>query len=277
LTRAERLKGAIDMEQTFATREPILVTVEIPAGRIEIEGTETDETRVGIERVGRDIDPEKIELDLREEGGRQHLVVRAKHTKFSSGRYRVSITTHAGADLHIETASADVRLRGAFGDADVHSASGDIEAEEVRGNARMRSASGNLAVVEVRGELEFNSASGRLRAGRIGGRADLHSVSGSVTVGEAAAAVDVKTVSGDIRLGSIASGDVLLHSVSGDIEVGIGAGAKAFIDAHSMSGRMRSDLEVSDAPGTPGEPNVDIRANTMSGDVTIRRSNRTAA
>jgi DUF4097 and DUF4098 domain-containing protein YvlB len=265
------------MEQTFATREPILVTVEIPAGRIDVEGTETEETHVGIERVGRDLDPSKIEVDLREEGGRRHLVVRARHTKFGNGRYRVTITTHAGADLRIETAAADVRLRGSFGDADVNSASGDIEAGEVRGNARMRSASGNLAVSDVHGEAELHSVSGRLRVGRAQGRADLHSVSGSVTVDEAMSAVVVQTVSGDVRLGSIAKGDVMLHSVSGDIEVGIGVGAKAFIDAHSMSGRMRSDLEMSDTPGTPGEPDVDVRANTMSGNVTIRRSGRAAA
>jgi hypothetical protein len=80
-----------------------------------------------------------------------------------------------------------------------------------------------------------------------------------------------------VRLGSVARGDVSLHSVSGDIEVGILVGATAFIDAHSMTGRMRSELEMTDAPATPGEPDVEVRANTMSGDVSIRRSGRAAA
>ena len=263
------------MEQTFATNEPLRITVEIPAGHVEVEGIETGETRVEVERIGHDSDTSKVEVDLRD-GGR-HLVVRAAIERFRNAKYRVTIRTHAGSDLRIETASADVRLPGAFGNVDVHSASGDIEAAEVRGTATLRSASGHVALEEAQGDAELHSTSGRVRLGRAQGRAEINSVSGDVAVDEALAGVNARSVSGDIRVGSVANGTVTLYSVSGDVEIGIAVGAKAFIDAHSMSGRMRSDLEVSDSPAAPGDPDVEIRANTMSGDVTIRRSGRAAA
>jgi DUF4097 and DUF4098 domain-containing protein YvlB len=264
------------MEQSFATHEPVAVTVEIPAGQVEIEGTETDETRVEVERIGRDLDPSRIEVDLRDEGGRQHLVVLARYERFKNAKYRVVIRTHAGSDLRIETASADVQLRGTFGAAEVNSASGNIEGGEFRGNARLGSVSGNVRLSDAHGEVDLHSTSGRLALGRARARADLHSVSGDVTVDEASADISARTVSGDVRLGSVARGAIMLHSMSGDIDVGIRVGAKAFIDAHSMTGRMRSDLDVTDDPATPGAPDVEIRANTMSGDVAIRRSGQAA-
>ena len=61
-------------------------------------------------------------------------------------------------------------------------------------------------------------------------------------------------------------------SASGDIEVGVRAGSKLFIDAKSMSGDMRSELEVTDSPSGSNGTNLELRAMTMSGDVTIRRA-----
>jgi hypothetical protein len=63
-----------------------------------------------------------------------------------------------------------------------------------------------------------------------------------------------------------------LQSASGDLEVALAPGVGAYIDAKSMSGDVSSDLDVSDGGG--GEPAVDLRATSMSGDVRIRRAPR---
>jgi hypothetical protein len=45
------------------------------------------------------------------------------------------------------------------------------------------------------------------------------------------------------------------------------------VDARSRSGEVRSELPVSDLPPeNGGSPSVELRANTMSGDITVSRA-----
>jgi len=44
------------------------------------------------------------------------------------------------------------------------------------------------------------------------------------------------------------------------------------VDARSRSGEVRSELPVSDAPPEGEGPAVELRANTMSGDITVARA-----
>jgi DUF4097 and DUF4098 domain-containing protein YvlB len=101
-------------------------------------------------------------------------------------------------------------------------------------------------------------------------------VSGDVAIEEVLRDLTARTVSGDMRIGSVTRGDVSMHSVSGDIDVGIRSGSKAYIDVHSVSGDMRSELDMSEAPGDD-QPDVELRAKTVSGDVAIRRAVAQAA
>jgi DUF4097 and DUF4098 domain-containing protein YvlB len=82
----------------------------------------------------------------------------------------------------------------------------------------------------------------------------------------------VQTASGDVQIDSVREGDVVLQTASGDIEVGIKKGSKLWIDAKSMSGETRSDLEVGDAPPDGDGPMVEVRATAMSGDITVKRA-----
>ena len=65
-----------------------------------------------------------------------------------------------------------------------------------------------------------------------------------------------------------------LRSASGDIRVGIKEGSRLFVDARSRSGDVASELPVSDTPPEGDAPLVELRANTMSGDITIHRAGR---
>jgi hypothetical protein len=67
-------------------------------------------------------------------------------------------------------------------------------------------------------------------------------------------------------------GKVSLKSASGNLKVGIREGSSLWVDARSRSGEVRSELPVSDLPPDDDAPAIELRATTMSGDVTVTRA-----
>ena len=124
---------------------------------------------------------------------------------------------------------------------------------------------------EIAGQAGINTASGDVELRRVGS-AKVNSASGDVRI-EDSGPVDANTASGDIRLRSVASGEVRLHSASGDLDVGIAKGSRLWVDAQSLSGDTSSELELEAAPsGDDDGPLVELRAQTMSGDISVRRA-----
>ena len=97
-----------------------------------------------------------------------------------------------------------------------------------------------------------------------------------VWIRDAWASVYVNSVSGDQRVEAVFQGAVEAHAVSGDIRVGVRRGSRVYVDANTISGSTNSELELSDAPqeSEPAEdaPMVEVRAKTVSGDITIARA-----
>jgi DUF4097 and DUF4098 domain-containing protein YvlB len=95
-----------------------------------------------------------------------------------------------------------------------------------------------------------------------------------VKIDEATEGADVNTASGDVAIGSVASGDVRLNSASGDIEVGIAKGSRLWVDAQTLSGDTSSelDLESGGTAETDEGPLVELKARSMSGDISVKRA-----
>jgi hypothetical protein len=272
--------------ETFKTPGPLLLNLELPVGRIEIETAETDETRVELEALsGGDsmqelIDGARIELLKRGDGHELTVAVRFRFGFFISFDPRgpdliLRVSCPHGADLDIQTKSADVDARGMVGSADVKTASGDVVLHEARGDVRVKTASGDVRAETVGGKLDVNSASGDVRVDSVAGEASAQVVSGDVYIREAGDSVSASTVSGDQRLETVSKGRLNLKAISGDITVGIRQGSRLFVDANTLSGATSSALELSDAPEQKGDadaPLVELFAKTVSGDVRIERA-----
>ena len=137
----------------------------------------------------------------------------------------------------------------------MNTASGDVQIRSIGGEAKINSASGDVILREVKGELSVNSASG------------------DVLVREAGSSVGDQhrlRRPGDRQRRQ--TGKVTLKSASGDLKVGIREGTSLWVDARSRSGEVRSELPVSDLPPDGNGPSVELRANTMSGDITVARA-----
>lgn len=248
--------------ETFPTPGQVRLKIQIPAGDVDVETGDVQETTVELEASGRDAAEreQSARIESRPRGDGFEVVVEVDRGGGlglfrRNGSYRVHVTAPHGAELSAELASADIRGRGRFAEVDLSVASGDVELARVEGEAKVDTASGDVEIDHV-------------------GSAKVNSASGDVQIDEAAADVEINTASGDIDLRSVAGGEVKLNSASGDIEVGIARGSRLWVDAQSLSGDTSSELELeSGAPVESDEgPLVELRAVTMSGDISVRRA-----
>jgi DUF4097 and DUF4098 domain-containing protein YvlB len=205
----------------------------------------------------------------------------------SSNRMRDSILdvkVPRGADLEIDTVSADVTVSGTAGER--------FGAETVSGKLRIASDAREVTIDSVSGEIDLSgkarranleTVSGDVRARGVGGTMELESVSGNIDI-EAGDFSDfgADSVSGDIHLrGSpAANARIRLESMSGDLDVVLPADASTRISAETFSGSIRSDFGASNesahGPGkslrtTVGGGAGQLHAETFSGDIEIRR------
>lgn len=283
--------------ETFQTPGDVRLDVRLGAGEVRLETADVQETTIVLEPL-RDNDAStavvaNARVELRERGGGHEVIVDARDRGrgiFRSAEVLVSVSCPTGASVESKTGSADVSGRGHFGsvevetgsgdvefgeiggEARVNAASGDVQLGEVGGDARLNTASGDVLIRSVAGEAKINTASGDVLIREVTGELSVNSASGDVIVREAGASVSVNTASGDQEIGTVSQGNVTLKSASGDLKVGIAEGSSLWVDARSRSGEVRSELPVSDLPPENGGPSVELRANTMSGDITVARA-----
>jgi DUF4097 and DUF4098 domain-containing protein YvlB len=246
--------------ETFSTPGPVKLEISIPSGEVDIETVEGDTTEVELEVRGGDAEQHErdAQIELRRRGDRYEVVVAARRSGIFSFRnrdYEVRIAAPHDADLEANVASADIEGRGRFGRVEINTASGDVELERVEG------------------ELNVDTASGDVRAHRAGS-VKVNSASGDIQIDETARGADVNTASGEVDLRSVEAGEVKVNSASGDIEIGIAKGSRLWVEAQSLSGDTSSELELeSGAPIESDEgPLVELKARTLSGDISVRRA-----
>jgi DUF4097 and DUF4098 domain-containing protein YvlB len=269
--------------ETFDTPGEVTLDLRVAQGRVDLEtvprGTTTE---VELDARGNDDEVrellEEARIEARERQGGYEVVVHIEDRRrvgfgfWRKVEARLKIRAPEGAKVQFEGASADVRGRGRFGSLEADSASGDIEFDEVAGDTNVNAASGDVTVRSIDGVAEVNTASGDVELGRVGGELVAKAASGDVRVDDAGAGVKIRTASGDQRIGGVTAGSVELQSMSGDISVGIRQGSNVWVDARAMSGDLSSELELGDEQPADDAPLVELRAASMSGDVSVVRA-----
>lgn len=263
---------------SFETPGRVALDLIVPAGAVSI-GT-WGEQRVDVEVTAMRGDDSSVQaaaetqVEAVERGGRHEVSVRVPKREGRLGIFGrspellVAIRCPEGADLQLQTQSADLDARGRLGEVTARSASGDA----MLGDAdalTFTTASGDLVAGAVAGALGAKAASGDVAVRSVGGTSTVNTVSGDVRLGETAGLAAVNTVAGDVELDGVAGG-ARVSCVSGDVHVATRPGLALWIDVQSVSGSVTSDLDVGDAPGG-GEAQVELRVRTVSGDVRITR------
>jgi hypothetical protein len=268
---------------TFQTPGKVTMRISLSSGDVQIASH--GEPRVDVELIPLRNDEitrtaiDEAVVEARERGDRTEIVVEIQRKGAGWGflgrgpSVGVRISCPEATSAEVSTASADVTTRGPLGNFELKSASGDVAVETVE-SLKATTASGDVSAIEVLGETNVKTASGDVEIRLAHGALSLNLASGDAVVGDAKGPVSVATVSGDQEVGAVESGEVKLQSVSGDVRVGIRPGRRLWIDATSVSGSMTSELPMESGADTTGagDPEIELRARTVSGDVTIVRA-----
>jgi hypothetical protein len=292
------------MERRFATPSPVSLYVEIGAGNVAVDALATSEAVVRVEGQRAD------EVIVEQRGDR--IVVEApesfrgifggKHGFGIGivGRFgfdadlQVTVSLPTGSDLGAKVGSADVTGRGRYRSARIGTGSGRIRIDEITEDStldtgsgdifvwsaaaalRVKAGSGDVAVGSVAGSLVVAVGSGNVRVDSVADVASLKTGSGDIDVRRAATDVSATAASGDVTIRRIDRGSVRANAVSGDISVGVPDGVPTWTDIRSLTGDIRSTLRSVGQPAA-GQDHVEIRATTISGDVTLTRLERAAS
>jgi DUF4097 and DUF4098 domain-containing protein YvlB len=273
-------------EHRFETPDPVQLFVEIGKGSLQVRAGESPTTHVVLE--GRDAEQVVVE-----QHGRRISVVGPKQRGLFGGdaALRVEVTVPEGSDVAARTGSADVTVEGPLGGGTLKSGSGDVHATSLAGPSVVETGSGDVRVDDAGSDLRVKSGSGEIALGRTAASVVVSAGSGDVTIGQASGPTSVKTGSGDLRVAeshtdvtlSTGSGDlaigaahrgrVSVKGASGDVRIGIPPGVPVWTDITTVSGEIRSAIAGTGAPAE-GQPYVELRAKTISGDVVLAEAAR---
>ncbi|MFT3797970.1 DUF4097 family beta strand repeat-containing protein [Microbacterium sp.] len=181
----------------------------------------------------------------------------------------ISVAVPRGIALTLGVVSASALVSGLVSGARLNTVSGDIIVDGLAGDLTVNAVSGDVQMRGLDGTFSANSVSGEVAATGSIRKATIDTVSGAMLVDSAGRvdAVSLNTVSGDatVRIDEGHPANYVLRSVSGRIMVdGVKrsqSGPSAYVDSFGeLSGSF-----------------VDVRANSVSGDITVLRRAAAAA
>jgi Toastrack DUF4097 len=276
---------------TFKTPNPPRLSVDLRAGVLTIDTADTDETTVAITPLNdNEVTLDAVISTTVEQRGHEIVVhVPSRFGFLGRGpKLSIAITAPHGARLGLKSGSADVIATGRFGTSAVTTGSGDITLGDCTDSLRVSSGSGTVRVASVAKDVVAKTGSGNIDIANVDGDASLSSGSGDVIVGGATRGVDAQTgsgnitvrsappdlrattASGDIRIDVAREGEVRAKAASGDIHAGVATGTAAWLEVHTVSGRVDSALEAGGEP-TADERRVRLHLSTVSGDIELAR------
>ncbi|SFB55512.1 hypothetical protein SAMN05216266_11912 [Amycolatopsis marina] len=291
--------------QTFPANEPLDLDIGITIGRVEVELTDPgndpaesadavvriahdpgaqepwQESMAGLlnwvgDQFGSDLNGSPADAVRQAQIDRtgNRLVVRGpKSLPLRKVPLAVTVTAPAGSTVTVRTGAAGVTVSGSAGRADLTTGSGDVSVDRAGAGSTVRTGTGSVRIDEAAGGLQVRSGSGAVEAASIAGQATVGTGTGGVWLGRVAGDVLVRSGSGDLTIAEAVSGSIELITGSGAIRIGVGSGVTAEIDISSGSGRVSSELEVSDSP-PDGDTVARIRARTGMGDAVVTSAAR---
>lgn len=271
---------------TFDTPDPISARINNPSGSVSVHAGSAGTTTVDVSSSGRD-EAANTRVDYR--NGTLRVEVPRHRDWGRSPDIDITVELPAGSSIQVDTSSADVELTGTVGEVQVTTASGDVELDEATGSVRVQTASGEVEVDLAQAGVSITTASGDIRLDEAGGHTTVETASGDVGIDRVAGDLQVRAASGDIRVDDVAgnlsansaSGDLTIgqlhrgtaevQTASGDVTIGVTDGVPIWLDLHSLSGDVDTAQQADAGPGESDE-RLELRVNTVSGDITVRRA-----
>ena len=212
--------------------------------------------------------PVGSDADLSIGAGRVETIGRLAAVRAHTGAGNVHIAECA--KVHANTGAGSVHVA-ECAEAHAHTGAGGIDIVSVSGSVEAKTGAGTVKIGKVGANAEITTAAGNARIDEIGGAARMKTAHGNIEVGSAGDSLDAFTSSGNVRVTRADHGHIRARTVSGGVSVGVASGVAALLDLHTVSGRVRSDLEASGAPAD-GEQRIELVLSTVSGNVNVARA-----
>ncbi len=254
-------KRVIDIEAVRTVKVGLVggqidvVAHDEPGARIEVHGVTVKDLRIEVTGDALEIDHPQLRWD-------NFLEV---FRNFGAGgpKAEISLAVPRDVALTLGVVSASALVSGLRHDARLNTVSGDLIVDGVTGDLTVNAVSGDVQIRQLDGALTANSVSGDIAATGTVRKATIDTVSGAMLVDAHGPvhAVNLNSVSGDatVRLDDDYPANYVVRSVGGRIVV----------DGVKRSGS--GPTNYADAAGELNGSFVDIRSNSVSGDLTVLR------
>jgi len=229
--------------------------VSVPSGSLDVHTHDLPQIDVHVRDVK---DPHDVVVRA-DDRAREVSVTQNRRGRFNwfGSATSIDVAVPEGTSLRIKGEALDTRASGQLGTVTVGTASGDVDLDTVDGELRVHSASGDLHADHVIGPVTARSASGDV---------DLNRADHDITV---------QTVSGDVRVDGLRYGRASVQSVSGDVDLAVTKGLHVRLELTSLSGDTQPQLDINgDGPPSRAAVSLDVKVRTVSGDITVRRSDQ---
>jgi len=273
----------------FDTPGPIAATVAVAGAQVRVTATDRTDTVVLVEPIDtasqKDVKvADKTKVDFA--GGQ--LSVKTTDSGDKNGSVAITIDLPAGSSLVAYLAHSRVHADGSLGECELHLASGQVQLDRVNalqaniaagevtighiaGRANVDGAAFAMRISEVEDTVKLSNSGGQTWIGHASAGLDLSSGHGGFDIDRADGSVTATTGDGAIRIGRVTRGQAELLNRSGNIEVGIGEGTAARVDASSTRGSVRNSVPPRENPD-PSDNEVTVHARTRYGDIIIQRA-----
>jgi len=265
-------------EQWFVTQPRVIdienvraLKVSLIGGRVDVIGHDEPIARVEVHSVsGKElkvsIDGDTLEIDHPQLRWDNFLSV---FTSFRDhARADVSVLVPRSVRLKLGVVTADALVSGLRSDATLNTVGGSVVVDDVQGDVDLNSVSGEFSVRNHRGSIDANTVSGDITASGAVERLHANGVSGSVALDLSGSprSIDNSTVSGDltVRLPRSLRAHFALNTVSGTLQLD-------GVQTRAVRGRGHTS-----SSGPEGAASLDVRANSVSGDIAVIRTSELA-
>jgi DUF4097 and DUF4098 domain-containing protein YvlB len=273
----------------FDTPGPIAATVVVAGAQVRVTASDRTDTVVMVEPVDKASKKDvKVASRTKVDFAGGHLSVKTTVSGDKDGSVAITIGLPASSSLVAYLTHSDVHADGSFGECELHMASGQVRLDRINalqaniaagevavghiaGRADIDGAAFAMRISEVKEPVKLSSSGGQTWIGHASADLDLSSGSGGFDIDRADGSVTARTGDGPIRIGRLTRGQAELLNGSGNIEVGIGEGTEARVDANSERGSVRNSVPPQENPET-SDNKVTVHARTRHGDIIIQRA-----
>jgi DUF4097 and DUF4098 domain-containing protein YvlB len=226
-----------------------------PIARVEVHSVSGKELKIAIDGDTLEIDHPQLRWD-------NFVSVFASFRDHA--RADVSVLVPRSVELKLGVVSAEALVSGIRSDAKLNTVSGSVVVDDVEGDIDLNSVNGEFSVRGHRGDIEANTVSGDITASGAISRFSANGVSGDVALDLSGVplSVDNSTVSGDltVRLPRSLRALFTVNTVSGTLQLDD-------VQLRGVRGRGHTS-----ASGPEGYASVAVRANSVSGDISVVRT-----